>query len=195
MSSTDEFAGPAIQLTDHDFVTIAMTLDLEPTIIRAVAEVESAGEGFLRSRKPKILFESYQFHKLTQGRYDLYPEISRPKWERDYLGGEREYERLGLALDFDRPNALKSASWGKFQIMGFNFIYCGFDDVEGFVQAHVKSEQEHLRAFLNYIKSLKLYEPLGRHDWATFARLYNGPGYAQNSYDVKLAKAYEKWRV
>ena len=26
-------------------------------------------------------------------------------------------------------------------------------------------------------------------DWKTFARLYNGPGYAQNRYDEKLAKA------
>jgi hypothetical protein len=31
-------------------------------------------------------------------------------------------------------------------------------------------------------------------DWAKFARGYNGPGYAQNAYDVKLAQAYEKNR-
>src|SRR5262249_39155616 len=34
---------------------------------------------------------------------------------------------------------------------------------------------------------------LNRHDWARFARSYNGPGYAQNQYDVKMAAAYGKW--
>ena len=31
-------------------------------------------------------------------------------------------------------------------------------------------------------------------DWASFAAGYNGPAYAQNRYDVKLAEAYRKYR-
>lgn len=31
---------------------------------------------------------------------------------------------------------------------------------------------------------------LQKKDWKTFARLYNGPAYAQNGYDEKLSKAY-----
>ena len=31
---------------------------------------------------------------------------------------------------------------------------------------------------------------LQKKDWKTFARLYNGPAYAQNRYDEKLSKAY-----
>ena len=30
-------------------------------------------------------------------------------------------------------------------------------------------------------------------DWANFARGYNGPAYAKNRYDVKLAAAYAKF--
>src|SRR5690606_7984441 len=37
-----------------------------------------------------------------------------------------------------------------------------------------------------------LLQPLRRKDWARFARLYNGPGYAQNRYDEKLAQAYAR---
>ncbi|HET9994735.1 MAG TPA: N-acetylmuramidase domain-containing protein [Candidatus Acidoferrum sp.] len=31
------------------------------------------------------------------------------------------------------------------------------------------------------------------HDWANFARGYNGPNYAKNQYDVRLAAAYQKY--
>lgn len=37
------------------------------------------------------------------------------------------------------------------------------------------------------------YNELQRKDWAGFARGYNGPGYAKNRYDIKLANAYKKY--
>ena len=43
------------------------------------------------------------------------------------------------------------------------------------------------------IRRNKLELKLAAHDWAGFARGYNGPGYAQNAYDTKLAAAYRKW--
>lgn len=30
-------------------------------------------------------------------------------------------------------------------------------------------------------------------DWAKFAKSYNGPAFAQNKYDEKLAKVYKKY--
>ncbi|MGH7871103.1 MAG: N-acetylmuramidase domain-containing protein, partial [Candidatus Binatia bacterium] len=36
-------------------------------------------------------------------------------------------------------------------------------------------------------------ERLVRKDWSGFARLYNGPTYWQNQYDVKLAEQYERF--
>jgi hypothetical protein len=35
-----------------------------------------------------------------------------------------------------------------------------------------------------------MHQALKSHDWSTFARLYNGAGYAANHYDVKIAQAY-----
>ena len=35
---------------------------------------------------------------------------------------------------------------------------------------------------------------LKEHDWAGFARKYNGPGYAENAYDQKLKNAYENFK-
>ena len=57
------------------------------------------------------------------------------KWDKSkYLGGVHEYKRLELAKEIDEECALKSASWGMFQIMGFNHLYCGCKDVFEFVK-------------------------------------------------------------
>ena len=31
-------------------------------------------------------------------------------------------------------------------------------------------------------------------DWRNFASLYNGPGYKQNKYHIKMQEAYEKFK-
>ena len=53
----------------------------------------------------------------------------------------------------------------------------------------------HLDAFVNFIKTKKLDSVLRAKNWAAFARRYNGPGYAQNAYDKKMASAYAKWKA
>jgi hypothetical protein len=84
-----------------------------------------------------------------------------------------------------------SASYGAFQICGFNAGACGFGDVEVFVEA-MKTEQGQLEAFVAFIKSSGLADELQRKDWKGFARIYNGPSYSANAYDVKIANAYEQ---
>ncbi|MCY7315094.1 MAG: N-acetylmuramidase family protein [Rubrivivax sp.] len=37
-----------------------------------------------------------------------------------------------------------------------------------------------------------MHRALQRQDWASFARAYNGPGYAQNNYDTKIAAEYNR---
>jgi N-acetylmuramidase len=74
-----------------------------------------------------ILFEAHVFSKNTRHAYDyVFPEISSRHWNRAlYRGGEREYPRLMKAMLLDRAAALKSASWGRFQVMGFNHSLAG----------------------------------------------------------------------
>jgi hypothetical protein len=188
------FIGSARPLEDADFTRVAHRLQCEEAAIRAVAEVESGGRtGFLRDRRPKILFESRWFHKLTEGAFDAsHPHISTPKWVRNYSGGAGEYDRLAAAIDLNREAALKSASWGMFQVLGANHGVAGFDDVESFVAAHCESEGAHLDGFAGFVLGNRLDDELRDKRWADFARGYNGPGYAQNRYDVKMAEAYAK---
>ena len=53
------------------------------------------------------------------------------------------------------------------------------------------SEADQLNAFCEFIKSNNLIPALQNRNWAQFARAYNGPEYARNAYDTKLAEAYD----
>ena len=119
------------------------------------------------------------------------PDILYERWTRGhYKGGVGEYDRLNRAININKTAALASASWGTFQIMGFNFKACGYNNVEDYVNAMYVSEGKHLEAFGGFIKSVNLVRHLVTKDWAAFAKGYNGPAYAQNKYDTKLAAAY-----
>ncbi len=184
-----EFAGPASPLDDEAIDKAARDIGCPVAAVRAVIDVESRG-GFLADKRPKILFERHYFSRLTKRRYDRsHPAISQPEWG-GYRGGSEEYDRLAQAIDLNRDAALRSASWGAFQIMGDNYRICGFDDVENFVSAMVSGEPAQLGAFVAFVKSSKLDAALVRRDWAQFARGYNGPAYRANRYDEKLKASY-----
>lgn len=188
-------------LTEDDFVCMAMLLDCEVATIKAVQEVESAGCGFVERNLPTILFEGHIFwNELKKKGID--PEqyargnedILYCKWTKGhYKGGISEYDRLNRAIDIDKDCALQSASWGMFQVMGFNYACCGEHCVSEFVDKMCISEYWHLIMFGRFIRSNKLVKYLQDKDWANFARRYNGPAYEQNKYDRKLAQAYRKW--
>jgi len=193
---------PLNLLTESDFKAAARLLNCDIAAIKAVAEVESSGSGFLSDGRVKILFEGHQFHKHTKGAYaESHPTICYEKWTRKHytkgpnadVRGAGELARLEQAMSLDREAAIKSASYGKFQIMGFNFSSCDFGDVEEFYAAMQASEGAQLKAFCCFIKANNLDGHLRKHRWASFARGYNGPAYAENKYDKKLAAAYAKY--
>ncbi|WP_367989242.1 N-acetylmuramidase family protein [Vibrio sp. NTOU-M3] len=186
---------PLKGLSEQDFEQAAEALSCDVAAVKAVSEVESAGSGFFNNGAPAILFEAHQFSKYSQHRFDeSHPDISSRKWDRSlYVGGEKEYERLQKAMQLDRTAALKSASYGRYQIMGFNHQASGYDDVESYVRDMFLAERHHLMAFVNFIKSnSKLTQAIQTLDWPSFARYYNGPAYAENHYDEKLQSAYDK---
>ncbi len=192
----------AATLTDADYASAAKLLKCDIPAIKAVAEVESSGNGFLTDGRVKILFEGHQFYRLTKGAFaDSHPTICYQKWTTQFytkganadIRGAGELTRLAEAMTLNHDAALLSASYGKFQIMGFNFAICGFVTVDAFYQAMQVSEAEQLLAFCSYIKHNFLDDELRNHDWARLARAYNGPEYKKNSYDTKLDNSYKKF--
>lgn len=184
----------APRLSESDFTKAAEQYKVEAAAIHAVAKVESGGRtGFDTQGRPKILFEAHIFHKLTKGKYDkTYPTLSQPTWEKGkvYYALD-QWTRMYQAMDLDRNAAWESASWGMFQIMGFN--HNGFSSVTEFVVAMFESEAQHLKSFLAFCDDNSLIKALRDKDWATFARTYNGPGYKKNKYDEQMEKAYKKY--
>jgi hypothetical protein len=182
-------------LTEVDYQKAAITLGVETAAIKAIAEIESRGCGFLSNGKPKILFEGHWFSKFTQGKHDdKNPTISYKKWVKThYLGNEKEYSRLTAAMALDKTAALKSTSWGKFQIMGFNHKQCGYSSVEAFVNDMHRSEHYHLMAFVKLMKSMKWDSDVKAKNWSGFAKKYNGPDFKKNQYDTKIKQAYEAY--
>ncbi|MFB3132816.1 MAG: DUF4231 domain-containing protein [Rhodothermales bacterium] len=184
-------------LTEADFIEVADNLGIELAAMKAVAEVEAGGSGF-KGDKPKILFEGHIFwRRLNAHGIDPAPLLSgnenvlHKKWSRKYYR-EDQYARLEKARQINEDAALESASWGMFQIMGFHWESLGYASAKAFVDLMYKSEGEHLKAFAKFMKVNKLVRYLKNLNWAKFARGYNGPGYAANKYDIKMAEAYKK---
>lgn len=183
------------KLTPADLSSTASTYGLTAAHLSAIAAIEGSGAGYLPDGRPKILLEAHIFSRLTGHKYDQsHPGISSPVWNRSlYKGGAGEYPRLAEALALDEGAVLSSASWGLFQVMGSNFGVAGYGSVQDMVRDHVAGgEPAHLKALMRFLASNRLIDALKKGDWASFARGYNGAGYAANSYDQKLAVAFAK---
>ena len=185
---------PIRGVSESDYADAARSLGVEIAVIKAVAEVESPRGPFDSQGRPEILFERHYFHRLTAGAHDTtHPDISNSA-AGGYGKFSAQYPKLQRAYELNADAALRSASWGRFQIMGNNYEAAGFTSAAAFVRAMTKSELEHLQAFVNFVKSdAAQVSALRAKNWAGFAARYNGKAYKKNSYDVKLEAAYEKF--
>lgn len=190
---------PRWLLGDCDLQRAADKLGVPLAVVKAVNEVESRGEGFLPERRPVILFERHIMHRqLRAAGLDAdalalqHPAVVATK-RGGYVGGMGEHRRLDQARGIHEPSAIESASWGLFQIMGFHWPRLGYDSAADFEQRMRRSEGEQLDAFVRFVLAdPALHKALKARKWATVARLYNGPAYAENLYDVKLSRAYKR---
>ena len=189
-------------LKEADIRAAAEILAVEPAVIKAVVHVESAGSGYLPDGRVKILFERHVFRRELE---KAHGKAAAAEAEREaphicaktpggYRGGTAEYPRLARAMTIDPECGMKAASWGLFQIMGFNYAAAGHSDIHSFVDAVKKSEGEQLLAFARFVASDKaMLSVLQAKDWAAFAERYNGRAYKKNHYDAKLANAYARY--
>ena len=156
-------------------------------------EIESRGSGFDSQGRPTILFERHWFRRLTDGKYDAtHPNLSykylhprkNPSYKRD------QWTLMDEASKLDAKAAAQSASWGRFQIMGFNWRLVECSSIGEFVERMQAGAREHLLMFVAFVKRKRLDRALAEHDWERFARGYNGADHASNNYVGKLSRAY-----
>lgn len=184
---------------------VADYMGLESALLKAVKLVESGNkDGFLDSGRPQILFEGHIMYRLLKKKYGKskadqwaseYPNIVHPTWDRNqYKGGEAEWDRLELAMSIDRNLALQSASWGMFQIMGFNYRQCGCSYIDLFVERVSASHESQLIMICQFMFNTKCLKYLKEHNWREFAKRYNGTGYEKNNYHQKIENAYKNYK-
>lgn len=187
-------------LADADLVRAADTLGVPLACVRAVNEVESTGSGYLVDGRPKILFERHVFwRRLKANGIDPAPLAVKSsnivsQQPGGYQGGPAEYTRLAAAELIDPAAAYESASWGAFQVMGENWQRLGYSSIDDFVSRMENGEADQLDAFVRFVATDGgLLAALKARKWPAFAKGYNGPDYARNLYDVKLARAYDRY--
>jgi hypothetical protein len=124
------------------------------------------------------------------------------------------YLRLLKAYGLDKNAALKSCSWGKFQIMGANHKTCEQEELSGFVKTMCSGEKGQLGLLVAYIRNkpkvyksqkpiktksgkIVYYKPLPQavreKDWRMIAYNYNGSGYETYHYHTKLKNEYNDY--
>jgi hypothetical protein len=189
MNNTARYSADAVRRA-------AESLGVEEAALLAVIEVEAAGRGHVGG-KIKALFEPHKFYAELRGNERdraVRAGLAYRRWgEKPYPRSNGEnLDRVRAAGAINREAALASASWGLPQIMGGNYRAAGYGSASEMVEAFLTGEDEQIAALARFIKSEKLDAPLRRKDWAAFARRYNGPGYAKNSYDTRLASAYNR---
>lgn len=194
-------------LTNQDFIDCGKLINVDPLVIRTVAVVESKGNGFLDNGDLKILFEPHVFwHLLVQKGKNprqllaTTPNLSGVLYEKwktlPYGKYSEQWDKLRLAAQYDMEAAHQSASYGKFQIMGFNHADAGYNNVFTMVNKMRTGEGEHLKAFANFCQSKKLDYYLRNKMWKQFAIAFNGSGYRNGTenitddYDYKLEHTY-----
>ena len=191
----------------REVAKVAKANRIELAALMAVVECESNGQPLepADGKTPRLLFERHVFYRELKKRQPgklgraVSAGLAIPKWSRstqykDQATSKGRLNVIARARAIDEECANRSASWGVGQTMGFLAEEQGFANanamlkymVDGGVPAQVDCMVRECRR-----KGLIKY--LNNHQWASFARVYNGPGYAANSYDTRMAAAYRRW--
>ncbi len=202
----NEFRGAAKRIDDIDLPRIGAEIGVGEDELHAFADTESAGTGFDNLGRPKMLFEPHVFYRNLKGAERdravkqglAYREQGQEPYPKD------SYPRLVAAMEINEAAALKSASWGLFQILGENHVMVGFPTVQDMVRAFMQDEEAHLAAAVRFLVAAKidddlrelakLKRPTTPEDCIPIVRVYNGSGFRRNDYHTKFAKAHNKWR-
>lgn len=161
-----------MSLTQEDLQSAAARLNCSVAIIRAIAMKESDEAGF-KNGVIKRRFEPGKFKERTG----------------------KTAATFDVAYKINPTEAMKSSSWGMFQVMGFNYEAAGYSSVDAMVDDYKKGESQQLNSFVKLILAWKLDDELRGLKFAAIAKAYNGPNYKVNDYDTDIEKFYKLYSV
>lgn len=190
---TYPWVGVGTKLSDYDIPRIGQEIGVGEDEIHAVLDVETGGTGFDQHGVIRLFEEHIFYRQLPAAKRSaaVAAGLAHPSWRRNY---KDNYARFLRAYEFDPAAALGACSWGLGQIMGFNCKLAGYSSPLDMVRAFAVSEGNQLDGMIDFITAAGLADELRRHDWAGFAKGYNGAGYAANRYDKRLAERLAWWQ-
>lgn len=178
-------------LDDSDAKAFAKRLGVSVKQLAAVAKVESAGGGFDKKGRPKILFERHKFHKYTGGKWSTCAfsnpvpgGYNEPSWDK----------LLGAIVTGAVDAAFMACSWGKFQVLGEYWDDFGYASPFAMAFSTVPGEAPHYEMLCRYVEHNHLTDEMKAlstdpETCRAFAAAYNGAGYRKFDYHTKLAAA------
>ncbi|RBO93311.1 N-acetylmuramidase family protein [Pseudochrobactrum asaccharolyticum] len=172
--------------------------NLDAAALAAIAQTESGGITTTRINgrdEPLIRFEGHYFDKRLSPADQAQAralKLSSPKAGaiRNPATQAARWKLLQQATQINRDAAYESTSWGIGQVMGANWHWLGYASVSDMVDTVCSSVQQQIELMSRFLIYSNLRDALNNHEWQKIAYNYNGPLYAKNQYDRKLAQAY-----
>lgn len=186
-----------------EIIKIAHENDVEPAALMAVVEVESNGKLGARVNgkfEPLIRFEGHYFYRLLSNAKRNLAIVrglasSKAGRVKNPFRQIARWKLLARAQQIDHTAALSSCSWGCGQVMGSHWRWLGYASIDALVSEARNGVVGQIKLMMRYIKKARLIEKLKNHDWAGFARAYNGPAYKRYKYHTKMRSAYLRFNV
>lgn len=166
-------------------VAAADRLKVKVHALNAILNVESNGQCFDAKGRLIILPEKHVFWRELKGKLRTRAQalgLAVRKWKKSNykglgrIGSDARWDRLAEMERVSQTAALRSASYGGPQMMGFNAGLCGFSTVVEFVTAMATSEDNQIEAFIAFLEGIGLVDEIRNLDFYAIARRYNGSG-------------------
>lgn len=166
---------------------------LNPMVMAALVLKESAGKFTWAGNRIAIRPEGHYFYRLLppdKRKIAVRAGLASPKAGAVKVPNSvnARYTMLGLMQKIDSDIALMSISMGAGQVMGAHYKRLGYHSVEQMWQ-DAQSAAGQIRQMCRFVSTdARLKKAVNSMDYKTIARLYNGPGYRKNNYDVELRR-------
>lgn len=167
----------------------------------AFVEVEANGVIYTEihgKQMPVIRWEGHYFHRLLPPallQRGIDAKLAHPK-----VGGVKNpanqgqrYQMLAKGKSIHAVAAISSTSWGIGQVMGAHWQWLGYPSAQAFEATATRGFGGQLEIMCRFLVKSGIIPHLKRRDWSAVARIYNGPAYARNRYDVKMREAFERF--
>lgn len=186
----------------------AQELGIDPAVAMAVVITESPGglpfgpDGRMIVRfEPHIFWDRWgerhpeQFQQHFQlneeqrwnGNFHRWRRSADGDWQPFHGNQALEWQVLALARTLDDTAALLSTSMGAPQIMGFNHLYLQYGTPQEMFTAFSEDALAQYRGLFDFIRAREVVDNLQNGDYLGFARVYNGPAWAQGYADLIAA--------